>query len=306
MSMKRFLVSGHSMMPFLRPGDEVVATSSRSPVPGDVVAFPRPGQPETWLIKRLADHSGRVSSDNTADSALDSRDLGLLDVGSMMAVVERLDESSFVEGCELLANEEPAFARAIEDFGVPPFWHRPAGFRTLVLLVLEQQVSLESGAAMYRRLSALVGDVNPENLLGRGDAGLRSIGVTRQKSRYLLALAHEVVSGALDLGVLDDLTVGDARDRLMELKGIGAWTADAYLLSAQRRPDMWPVGDRALQVGVGELLGLGTIPNQPELEIIGEPWRPIRAVAARIIWHAYLARRRRVEPPDPTSPRTES
>ena len=156
---------------------------------------------------------------------------------------------------------------------------------------------------MYRRLSALVGDVNPENLLGQGDAGLRSIGVTRQKSRYLLALADEVVSGALDLGLLDDLTVGDARDRLMELKGIGAWTADAYLLSALRFPDVFPVGDRALQVGTAEVVGLDTVPEPDELELLSVPWRPVRAAAARIIWHAYLKRRGRVEPADPTADR---
>jgi DNA-3-methyladenine glycosylase II len=83
------------------------------------------------------------------------------------------------------------------------------------------------------------------------------------------------------------------------VKGIGPWTADAYLLSALGFPDVFPVGDRALQVGTGEVLGMSSVPDEEELEIVSAPWRPIRAAAARVIWHAYLKRRGRVEPLDP-------
>jgi DNA-3-methyladenine glycosylase II len=108
------------------------------------------------------------------------------------------------------------------------------------------------------------------------------------------------MEGKLDLERLEAHPVGEARATLLAIKGIGPWTADAYLLSASRRPDMWPVGDRALQVGAGETLGMRTIPDEAQLEILGEPWRPMRAVAARLIWHAYLSERGRVEPPNPT------
>lgn len=300
MSMMRFQVSGHSMLPTLAPGQEVVATFTRRPIPGNLVVFRHPSRPETWLVKRLTDETGWVASDNAGHAEADSRTLGPIDPAVMGTVVERLDPDTFAEAAALLASEEEALAGVLERWGLPLFWHRPPGFATLALLILEQQVSLESGAAMYRRLAALVGQVTPQAVIGAGVEGLRAIGVTRQKARYLLEIAVLVSSGGLDLDELDRAPTDLARAGLLALRGVGAWTADAYLLSAQRRPDMWPVGDRALQVGAGDLLGMASPPTPGELELIGEPWRPVRAAAARLIWHDYLCRRGRVEPPDPT------
>ncbi|MFZ0015040.1 MAG: S26 family signal peptidase [Acidimicrobiia bacterium] len=299
--MKRFRVSGHSMSPTLQPGQEVVAVDTRQARPGNLVVLPHPGRSGMWLIKRLVDESGWVTSDNADDHSFDSATLGALPVSSMLPVVERLDEETFRAACDLLIGEDPHLARLVDRWGVPAFWHRRPGYRTLVLLILEQQVSLESGAAMYRRLGDLVGEVTPANTVRAGDDGLRSIGVTRQKTSYLLDLARMVLDEGLDLDALDHEPVAKARADLLAIRGIGPWTADAYLLSASRRPDMWPVGDRALQVGVGEALGAGAPPDEEELEILGERWRPIRAAAARLIWHAYLSERGRVEPADPTA-----
>lgn len=153
---------------------------------------------------------------------------------------------------------------------------------------------------MYARLARLTGVVSPTNVISAGEHRLRSIGVTRQKTGYLLELSTQLLNGSLDLDALEGRSVEAARAALTSIKGIGAWTADAYLLSASRRPDMWPVGDRALQVGTGEALSMKSPPTPDELETLGEPWRPVRAVAARLIWHAYLSKRGRIEPPDPT------
>ncbi|HEX6220523.1 MAG TPA: S26 family signal peptidase [Acidimicrobiia bacterium] len=298
--MKRFRVAGHSMLPTLQPGQEVVTVNTRPPEPGNLVVFQHPVRPELWLIKRLVDESGRVASDNPSDSAHDSDELGSLPMSALLTVVDRFDEDTFRQACELLVDEDPHLAKLVERWGVPEFWHRSPGFPTLVLLILEQQVSLESGAAMYRRVARLTGQVTPGNLLAAGQHRLRSIGVTRQKTGYLLDLARRIVDAQLDLDALESKPKEEARAELISIRGIGPWTADAYLLSASRRPDMWPVGDRALQVGTAEALGLGAIPHQTELEVIGEPWRPVRAAAARLIWHSYLSERGRVEPPDPT------
>ncbi len=288
------------MLPNLRPGDEVVASDHSVPYPGSIVVFEHPAGSNRWLIKRLVDEDGTVVGDNPGDSHADSRTLGPIDLSRALRVVERLSEDTFRHGVELLADEDARLANAVDSYGVPDFWSREPGFETLVLLILEQQVSLESGAAMYRRLAELLPAVSPEAILAAGDTAIRGIGMTRQKTQYLLGLADAVISGSLSLTDLEEAPVLSARHELMALKGIGPWTADAYLLSASRRPDMWPVGDRALQVGAGEVLGMKAIPNEDELEILGEPWRPLRAVAARIIWHAYLTARGRVEPPDPT------
>lgn len=300
MVMKRFRVSGHSMTPTLQPGQEVVAVTTRPARPGDLVVFEQPGRPGFWLVKRLADSSGWVTSDNQELGDTDSRTLGPIGVDSLLPVIDRLDEETFALASDLLVAEDPSLSRLVGKWGVPKFWHRQPGFPTLVLLILEQQVSLESGAAMYRRLARLTGAVTPQAVLKAGEEELRAIGVTRQKTRYLLELSRRLVEGDVSLESIEDQPVDQARQTLLDVNGIGPWTADAYLLSASRRPDMWPVGDRALQVGVAETLGMGEIPDADQLEIIAEPWRPIRAAAARIIWHAYLSERGRVEPPDPT------
>lgn len=298
--MKRFRVTGHSMTPTLQPGQEVVATNTGRPTPGDLVVFEHPDREGFWLIKRLIDENGNVLSDNQELGSDDSRSLGLLPLDGMLRVVEQLDNETFSQACDLLAGEDMALAAALAAHGMPEFWHRKPGLATLVWLILEQQVSLESGAAMYRRLDETTGGISARSLAHLGPDGMRSIGVTRQKSRYLTELATRVIEGEIDLRAMTATSWREARGTLLSVKGIGPWTADAYLLSALRVPDMWPVGDRALQVGVAEVLGMSAIPDEEELEVIAEPWRPVRAVAARIIWHAYLTDRGRVEPADPT------
>jgi DNA-3-methyladenine glycosylase II len=298
--LKRFRVAGHSMTPTLQPGQEVVAVTTRQAIPGNLVVFEHPQRRDFGLIKRLADETGWVVSDNPELADTDSRTLGPIPVNRLMPVVDRLDKSTFELGTRLLVSEDEHIARLVDRWGLPDFWQRQPGFATLVLLILEQQVSLESGAAMYRRLSGIMERVSPAALIETGPNRLRQIGVTRQKTGYLLELARRLVEGDLNLELLENDPVEVARAKLLQIKGIGPWTADAYLLSAERRPDMWPVGDRALQVGVGEALGMSRIPDESQLEILGEPWRPIRAIAARLIWHAYLSQRGRVEPPDPT------
>jgi DNA-3-methyladenine glycosylase II len=311
--MQRFRVSEDSMRPTLVPGDEFVATGSRTPSVGEVVALPHPRRPDFWLVKRLAAGPGArvdggvlgpgeawVTSDNPVLGTVDSSRFGAVLLTSLKAMVDRFDETTFLEAVSLLGEEEPPFARVVEEHGRPPFWQRPAGFPTLVWLIMEQQVSLESGAAMYRRLHGLLGAITPEAVAGTAEAELRAIGVTKQKTSYLLDLAGSIVSGELDLEALAEGPFETARRSLLAVKGIGPWTADAYLLSALRFPDVFPIGDRALQVGAAEVLGLDTVPKPDELELLSLPWRPVRAAAARIIWHAYLRRRGRVEPADPT------
>lgn len=298
------------MRPGLVPGDEFVATGARSPVRGEVVALPHPQRDDFWLVKRmlagpgdhveghgaLAPDLAWVASDNQEVDSQDSRAFGPVPIGTLQPMVSTFDPETFVEAVELLAAEEPAFAGILAEHGVPPFWSRPEGFATVVWLILEQQVSLESGAAMYRRMHGLLGSMTPAAVLDAGPDALRSIGVTRQKAGYLIDLASGIVSGAFDIHGLTNAAPIEARAALLGLKGIGPWTADAYLLSALRLPDVFPIGDRALQVGTAETLGLGSVPARDDLELLSLPWRPVRAAAARLIWHAYLERRGRSEP----------
>jgi len=189
----------------------------------------------------------------------------------------------------------PSLAAELEDSGMPARWSRPPGFPSLVLLILEQQVSLASAAACFARVRARAGAMTPTVVLATTPEDLREDGVSRQKDRYLRALATAVDSGELDLDALAALPDAEVTAALTALPGIGRWTAEAYLLACLDRPDVWPVGDRALQVAVAERLGLALVPGAAELEVIGEQWRPHRSTATRLLWHGYLVRRGRRE-----------
>lgn len=208
-----------------------------------------------------------------------------------------MDRVGFEKAMSTLCAGDAALAAVVAEHGTPRLWTRPEGFPSLVLLVLEQQVSLASAAATYRRLAARLGGMRAELVLAASPEELRAAGVSRQKDRYLRALATALQSGDLDLEALAESSDQSAREALMALPGIGRWTADVYLLACLRRPDVWPVGDRALQVAVGEALEMPDAPAPTALELIGERWRPHRSTAARVLWHGYLSRRGRVETP---------
>jgi DNA-3-methyladenine glycosylase II len=200
-----------------------------------------------------------------------------------------LDERSFATAIAELCRADPDLAAIVERHGVPEFWAREPGFPTLVLLILEQQVSLASARAAYDRLVSRLGGLTPRGVLDSTDEELRADGFSRQKNRYARALAAAIEESALDLEWVATLGDADVRAELVALPGIGPWTAEVYLLSALRRPDTWPTGDIALQEGVRRAKRLELRPAPLELEAIGEAWRPHRATAARLLWHLYLS-----------------
>lgn len=167
-------------------------------------------------------------------------------------------------------------------------WSRPPGFATLALIILEQQVSLASARAAFARLRGVVGPVTAANVAAAVPSQLRAAGLTRQKTAYLQEAACAVAGGHLRLAALARMDDAGVHEALTAVKGIGRWSADVWLLMVLRRPDPWPVGDRALQVAARRLWQLPVLPGQDELARLGEPFRPYRAVAARLLWHYYL------------------
>ena len=153
---------------------------------------------------------------------------------------------------------------------------------------MEQQVSLASAQATYRRLAAGVVPLTPERLLALGASHVRGLGVTRQKAGYCLNLAETIQGGEIDLGALARMDDADARAALVRIKGIGNWTADIYLLMAMRRPDVWPTGDVALAKAMQGLKRLRKLPSAERQTDISRAWRPYRSVAARMLWQHYL------------------
>ncbi len=204
-----------------------------------------------------------------------------------------LDAGRLAAAVADLAALDPDLAAIVERHGPPPLWDRPPGFATLLHIILEQQVSLASAQAAFDRLGRAADPLTPDRFLALGDEELLQIGFSRQKARYGRALADDVASGALDLerlATLDDEAVHRA---LQAIPGIGPWTSTIYLLMVLGRPDVWPAGDIALAAAVGEVKHLDRRPNATELLALGDAWRPMRSVAARLFWHDYLARRGR-------------
>ena len=191
----------------------------------------------------------------------------------------------------MLTAQDADLAAIVQRWGPPPLWAREPGFPTLVHIILEQQVSLASARAAFDRLLALTTPLTPTRFLELDDATLRAVGFSRQKTGYSRHLAQAIVTGAFDIDGLAALPDDAARTALVARKGIGPWTADIYLLMCLGRPDVWPVGDLALQVAMQSIKGLAQRPTVVEMEKIGEAWRPWRAVAARLLWHHYLRER---------------
>ncbi len=202
-----------------------------------------------------------------------------------------LDEKSLVVKARKLAESDADLTRILQAYGTPPLWAREPGFATLIHIILEQQVSLASAKAAFDRLHAAIAPITPTSFLTLNAVELKTIGFSRQKTLYAQLLAEAILGGQLDLEALNSLPDDEVRETLKRLKGIGDWTADIYLLMALRRPDIWPQGDLALLVAMQKLKQLPLRPTREEFDLLGEKWKPYRAVAARFLWHFYLSER---------------
>ncbi|MBT5876850.1 MAG: DNA-3-methyladenine glycosylase 2 family protein [Candidatus Latescibacteria bacterium] len=199
-----------------------------------------------------------------------------------------LTDETMISAARELERRHGEIAGIVATYGIPPLWQRAQGFETLVYIILEQQVSLASARAIYRRLKDRITSFTPETYLAFSDETLREIGLSRQKIRYTKNLAQALATDQLVLEELPGLENEAVRHRLTAISGIGDWTATIYLMMALRHPDVWPQGDRALAVAVQKVNGLDTTPDQNLLTAIGEEYRPWRSVAARLYWFQYL------------------
>ncbi|QQS40952.1 MAG: DNA-3-methyladenine glycosylase 2 family protein [Acidobacteriota bacterium] len=195
--------------------------------------------------------------------------------------------------CRELSANDPSIRRAYERYGAPPLWAREPSFATLIHIILEQQVSLASAKAAYEKLMDTVGEITPENILALSDEEMRAAYFSRQKAVYARELSKAVIEKRLVIGKLGKLPDREVRTTLTQVKGIGRWTSDIFLLMCLCRPDVMPVGDIALHQAWKELRGLETRPTSKDFPSIAERWRPYRSVAARLLWHFYLSERGR-------------
>lgn len=204
-------------------------------------------------------------------------------------MIKPLDDRQIKRACLELSRDHEEMAFVYNTYGPPPLWDRPAGFGTLLNIILEQQVSLASAKACFDKLAARIGDVTPTNLLAINDADLKTIGFSRQKTAYARHLSEAIINKHIDLDSLHKFTDAEVKAKLTKLKGVGEWTSDVYLLMAMLRPDVMPRGDIALHAAYQKLTAADKRPGSDEFVAMAVKWKPFRSVAARLLWHYYLS-----------------
>ena len=185
-----------------------------------------------------------------------------------------------------LAAIDADIAAALSRFGPPPDRSLPASFETLARSIIGQQISRAAASAIWTRMrdqdhsnAPIIAAKQPDDLM--------PFGLSRRKAEYLIGIADEIQSGRLDLAALAEMGGEDIQKRLVEIRGIGAWTADNFRLFALGDMDAWPANDIALQEGMKRLKSLDERPNGKMLETLGEAWRPYRGAGALMLWHIY-------------------
>lgn len=170
-----------------------------------------------------------------------------------------------------------------------PLRRSEPGFESLASIIVAQQVSTASAAAIWARFKQVINPMTSEAYIAGGEEAWRFAGLSRPKQKTLLALSEALSVGAIDLHGLCDLHAEEAIKTLTSIKGIGPWTAEVYLLFAAGHPDVFPAGDVALQAAVGHAFAHEKRPDAAALRLLAEDWAPWRGVAARLFWAYYAA-----------------
>jgi len=189
-----------------------------------------------------------------------------------------------------LYKNDTIFQTIVKEYGLPVIPSRPQGFETLVLLILEQQVSIDSAKATFLKLKNIVKQFTPKILLNLQDETFRSAGVSRQKTSYIKALATAIITKEIDIESLANKPAETVREELIKIKGIGNWTIDIYLMFCLQSSDIIPLGDIAVVNTIKELLD---IHDRNEMELYTTKWSPHRSAATFLLWHYYLGKRKR-------------
>ena len=204
------------------------------------------------------------------------------------------DENNYTAYIDILTGKDERLAAVTGRFGYPPFFERPKGYKGLVRIILEQQVSLASAYAVFKKLDAGVQRITPEHIQALSPDQIQAFGVTRQKTAYIKHLADEIMTGNLDLNMLETLSDKDAVKTLTAVKGIGPWTADIYLLMGLKRVDIFPAGDLALRQAMAQL-NFCTADHE-QAKAAAQEYAPYRSLFAFLLWHWYL-RTKKIRPP---------
>lgn len=208
-----------------------------------------------------------------------------------MGFISNIDPNCMLENIKQLSTIEPKFQNIIDEFGLPEIKTRPQGFVALVQLILEQQVSIASAEACFRKIESKIQKVEPLPLLSLSDEELKACGVSRQKINYLKNLAEQIILQTFDPLNLEQLSEKEAFQELVQLKGIGKWTAEVYLMFCLQKKNIFPIGDIAIQRAMTDIFDCKTT---DEMLLKANHWEPYRTLASYLLWHYYLGKRNRL------------
>ncbi len=190
-----------------------------------------------------------------------------------------------------LTSSHKIFSFIKDKYGIPPNWQRPEGFISLSKIILEQQVSLASAEAHFKKLNSYLSEFSPTEILKLTDEEMRACQISRQKAKYLRALSQAVRSKELEFDKLSEIDPNDVRKKLTSVKGIGDWTTDIYLMFCLQNKDIFPLGDIALITTIKELT---KIKSEEGIIRFTKNLKPLRSLAAYFLWYYYLKKRNRI------------
>jgi DNA-3-methyladenine glycosylase II len=198
-------------------------------------------------------------------------------------------ETTMIEATTHLRACDPILARLIERLDAPRITTSTRYFASLVSAILGQQISVKAARSIRARLDGLVPigeEMTPEMILALSPEQLRAVGLSRAKIIYVVDLAEKVRSGRLDLPAIALLPDESIIEALVQVKGIGRWTAEMYLIFCLARPDVLPVGDLGLRTAAMRAYGFPSLPDAAKLLDLAEPWRPHRTIATWYLWRS--------------------
>ena len=197
-----------------------------------------------------------------------------------------MNQRIFQEGIKYLVSVENRFIKLVPKHSIN-FFLRPSGFEGICALVIEQQISVAAANSIKNKIFKLMQNINSKEFINLNEKVLRNAGLSRPKINYLKGIAENEVCKKFDFNKIQLMSDDEARDYLCELKGIGEWTADCYLMACLGRQDIWPLADIGLQEGVKKLLNLKQRPDQNKMIQLAKEWKPYRSVAANLLWNDY-------------------
>jgi DNA-3-methyladenine glycosylase II len=201
--------------------------------------------------------------------------------------MQQLTAETLEQAVALLCLREKRFKPIVKKHGLPSLRAAEADFRSLLIIVTEQFLSLSAAAAIWKRIEVELRPITPKRIAATPVENFRDLGLSTAKAKSFIGIAQAVLAKEFDPKHLTDMSDEDAFKALVALPGIGPWTAEIFLLANLLRPNVFPAGDLALQVAAQKLLGLAERPTVTEMKQISLAWSPHRATAARLLWSHY-------------------